>query len=116
MVTATKWISVMALLLAMYGFRSANYFTVVAAFVVCAGAVVVLRQAFGKGQYLWAGAFMLIAVLVNPFVPFSFSHSVLLVFEAASMIVFLMSLWALKSTPRLSIASIADPDLRNEAL
>ena len=56
MVTATKWISVMALLLAMYGFRSANYFTVVAAFVVCAGAVVVLRQAFGKGQYLWAGA------------------------------------------------------------
>ena len=116
MVTGMKWISVVALLLGMYAFRSANYFTVAAAFIVCAGAVVVLGQAVSKGEYLWASAFFSIAVLVNPFIPFSFSHSVLLVFEAASMLVFLISLSALKSTPRLTIASIADPDLRSESL
>lgn len=66
-----KWSSIAALLvLVAASWRSsADYRTVLAALVVCAGAVVVLVQSVGAGKYIWAAAFLAISVLFNPALP-----------------------------------------------
>ena len=51
-----KWVSIVALLLllAMLWRSPSDYRTVLAAFVVWAGAIVVFVQAVGAGNYVWA--------------------------------------------------------------
>jgi hypothetical protein len=53
-----KWVSIAALLLLLamlWRSSSSDYRTVLAAFVVWAGAIVVLVQAVGTGNYVWCG-------------------------------------------------------------
>ena len=105
-----KWGSIAALLiLAALNSRSlADYRTVLAALVVCAGAIVVLVQSIGAGKYIWAAAFLAISVLFNPALPISLPRNTFVMLDLACLVLFAVSLAALKMTPRLSIASITD--------
>ena len=105
-----KWGSIAALLiLATLNSRSlADYRTVLAALVVFAGAIVVLVQSTSRGKYLWATAFLAVGVLFNPALPIMLPRNTFVMLELVSLVLFAVSLAALKRAPRLSIASITD--------
>ena len=113
-----KWSSIAALLvLVAASWRSsADYRTVLAALVVCAGAVVVLVQSAGAGKYIWAAAFLAISVLFNPALPISLPRNIFVMLDLVSLVLFAVSLAALKMTPRLSIPSITDRTPGSESL
>jgi hypothetical protein len=113
-----KWSSIAALLLltAVTWRSSADYRTVLAALVVCAGAIVVLVQSVGAGKYIWAAAFLAISVLFNPALPISLPRNTSVILDLVSLVLFAVSLAALKVTPRLSIASITDRTPGSESL
>ena len=112
-----KWSSIAALLvLAASSWRSsADYRTVLAA-LVCAGAIVVLVQSVGAGKYIWAAAFLAVSVLFNPALPISFPRNTFVMLDLVCLVLFAVSLAALKSTPRLSIPSITDRTPGSESL
>ncbi len=85
---------------------------------VCIGAIVVFVQAARAGKYLWAAVFAVVAVLFNPVLPIApTSNSLLfLVFDAMTVILFIISLQVLKNSPRLSTASITDRTPGSESL
>ncbi|PYX04128.1 MAG: hypothetical protein DMG85_18435 [Acidobacteria bacterium] len=66
-----KWVSIIALFLAVLWRSAADYRTILQ-FVVCAGATFVVLQAARSGKYFWAAAFSGIAALFNPIVQLSF--------------------------------------------
>lgn len=103
-----KWSSIAALLvLAAANWRSpADYRTVLAALVVALGPIVVLVQSVGGGKYIWAAAFLAVSVLFNPALPISFPRNTFVMLDLVCLVLFAVSLAALKSTPRLSIPSI----------
>jgi len=105
-----KWGSIAALLIlvALNSRSLADYRTVLAALVVFAGAIVVLVQSTSRGKYLWATAFLAVGVLFNPVLPIMLPRNTFVMLELTSLVLFALSLAALKRTPRLSIASITD--------
>lgn len=105
-----KWGSIAALLIlvALNSRSLADYRTVLAALVVCAGAIVVLVQSTSRGKYLWATAFLAVGVLFNPVMPIMLPRNTFVMLELVSLVLFAASLAALKRIPRLSIASITD--------
>lgn len=113
-----KWGSIAALLiLAALNSRSlADYRTVLAALVVFAGAIVALLQSTSRGKYLWATAFLAVGVLFNPVLPIMLPRNTFVLAELLSVVLFAVSLAALKMTPRLSIASITDRTPRSPSL
>jgi hypothetical protein len=113
-----KWVSVAALLvlLAVLWRSSADYRTVLAAFVVWAGAIVVFVEAAGAGNYVWAGTFLAVGALFNPVLPIMLPRNLFLGLDLACLVMFLLSLAIWKANPRLSIASTIDPTPRNESL
>ena len=113
-----KWSSIAALLvLAAASWRSsADYRTVLAGLVVCAGAIVVLVQSVGAGKYIWAAAFLAVSVLFNPALPISFPRNTFVMLDLVCLVLFAVSLAALKSTSRLSIPSITDRTPGSESL
>jgi hypothetical protein len=72
-----KWSFIATLLvLAAVNWRSsADYRTVLAALVVCAGAIVVLVQSVGAGKYIWATTSLTVSALFNPAQPISFPRN-----------------------------------------
>ena len=108
--TIMKWGAIAALLiLAALNSRSlADYRTVLAALLVFAGAIVVLVQSTSRGKYLWATAFLAVGVLFNPVLPIMLPRNTFVMLELVSLVLFAVSLAALKTIPRLSIASITD--------
>ena len=87
-----------------------------AAFVVFAGALVVLVQAVNARKYFWAAAFFSLSALFNPMLPVMLSRSMFLLLGVSSLVLFTVSLSALKPAHRLSTSSITDRRRRCESL
>jgi uncharacterized protein DUF6804 len=88
-----KWVSIAALLAAAGMWSHLGAFDVAIRFVVTAGAIVVMSQAFQARQYSIGAAFAAIALLYNPIVPvFDFSGGWQRAVVAASTIPFAASL------------------------
>jgi hypothetical protein len=109
-----KWVCLVALVLALLWRSSAQYATVLQ-FLVCAGAVFVAVQSIVASRYLWAAAFVGVALLFNPVMPIELTRNILIWRNLACLAMFLVSLW-LANKPRLSIASVTDLSPRGEAL
>ncbi len=90
-----KWVSIAALLLLLamlWRSSSSDYRTVLAAFVVWAGAIVVFVQAVGTGNYVWAATFLAAGALFNPVLPIMLPRNVFLWPDLACLAMILVSL------------------------
>jgi hypothetical protein len=100
-----KWISIVGLLLAVFWRSSPNY-QLLLQFVVSAGAVLVIFEAFREEKYLWVIGFVAITMLFNPFQPFEFSSAMLLLLDLSCVTAFAVSLAVLKPKPQPANSSI----------
>jgi hypothetical protein len=64
--TVVKWISLPVLLTASLFARFAGKYEIVLNLLVCAGALVVLQRAVYIREYLWAAAFVDVAIVFSP--------------------------------------------------
>jgi hypothetical protein len=110
-----KWIAIAALLLALFGHPFAQSRQLLQ-FAVLGGAAAVFVQAVRAGKYVWIGLIAAVACIFNPIRPISFSPSVFLFMDAATLVLFMVSLQGLETRPRLSIASITDRTPGSESL
>jgi len=85
-------------------------------FVITAAAVFVLVQAVSFRKYAWAAIFVLVACVFNPVQPIGFSFSALLALQVISATLFGVSLVAVRTSPRMTIASIIQANPRTESL
>ena len=111
-----KWFAIAALLALAVLWRSSDSRTLIAGFVVCAGAIVAMLQATRVRKYGWILAFLAIAVLFNPLVPMVFSRGCFLTLYVGCLATFLLSLGMATPAPRLSMASITDRTPGSESL
>ena len=106
---SVSWVSVIALVPAVFLISSVNY-RITIEFIVCAAAAWILVQAFRARKYEWAAGFLLIALVFNPILPISVSNNHFRWLEIACMGAFLASSLYLKATiPRQEMISIATP-------
>jgi hypothetical protein len=92
-VKAVTWVSIAALLAATGLWSYVTPYEVVVRFIVAAGAVVVMLQAFHVGHYALASALVALALFYNPVAPaFGFSGTWQHAFVLASTAPFLVSL------------------------
>jgi hypothetical protein len=85
-------------------------------FVVTAGAVFLLVQAANLHKYWWVAAFVAVIGLFNPIRPIAFSFGTLMILQIMTAAVFAVSLQILKTSPRLTIASITEANPKTESL
>jgi hypothetical protein len=111
-----KFVSIAALVLAVFFWNWSTNFQTVVQFLVCGAAGLVALQAARAGKYLWAAAFGVIVVLFNPLAPLTFSSSIFVWVDLVCLTMFLASAAYFKTIPRLTIASITDPGPRSESL
>jgi hypothetical protein len=111
-----QWFVIAALLALAVLWRSSDSRTRLAAFVVCAGAVVAMLQATHVRRYGWVLAFLAIAVLFNPLLPMVFSRGAFLTLYVGCLATFLLSLGMAMPAPRLSMASITDRTPESDSL
>lgn len=111
-----KWFAIAALLALAGLWRSSDSRTLVAGFVVCAGAIVAMLQATRVRTYGWVPAFLAIAVLFNPPVPMVFSRGAFLTLYVGCLATFLLSIGMATPAPKLSMASITDRTPGSESL
>ncbi len=100
-----SFLAVAALLAAAIWSPSAG-FRILLELVVCAGAIVIIQQAANSSNYLAGAGFIIIALLFNPLVPVPLSRGMFLWLDVFCIAAFLTSLVAIKTQPRLSIASL----------
>ncbi len=110
-----KWISLFALVGALFFWSPANNYAVFLQFVVCGSASLVAIEAAKSGKHLWTVAFAGLAVLFNPLLTITFSHSAFPWLAAFCCSMFLAALIFVKTAPRLSIASITYPEPRSKS-
>jgi hypothetical protein len=110
-----KWVSIVALLLAVLRLPTGSY-QVLFEVVVCLSGLLVATQAVRAGKYLWAPGFAAIAVLFNPVVPVALARRTFLWLDVVCLMTFLVSLAALKTRPTLSIPSITGRTPGSESL
>lgn len=115
MPTIMKWLSVVALLIALLWRSSVDYRFVIA-FVVTVGAIAVITQAARERKYVWVAVFVTIATLFNPILTGTLPYQVHLWTDVVCLAGFTGSLVALKKKPILSIASITDRTPGSESL
>jgi hypothetical protein len=108
--------SMAALVMAVFFWSWSTNFQTVVQFLVCGAAGLVVVQAVRAGKYLWAAAFLVVAVLFNPLAPVAFSGNVFIWVALICLTMFLASAAYLKTSPRLTIASVTDPGPRSESL
>lgn len=112
-----KWISSVALLLMAVFSGGPQSYNLLFSFLVFMGAVIVLQQAVGAREYLWAAGFVAIALLFNPVVPIPRpTGDLFLLMIFVCLAPFAISLAALKTQPLLSIPSITDRCPGSESL
>ncbi len=111
-----KWFAIAALLALAVLWRSSDSRTLIAGFVVCAGAIVAMLEASRVRKYGWILAFLAIAVLFNPLVPMVFSRGAFLTMYGGCLATFLLSMGMATPAPRLSMASITDRTPGSESL
>lgn len=85
-------------------------------FVVAAGAVFVLVQAVNLRRYWWVAGFSAITFLFNPIRTIELSSGTTVALQILTAAVFAISLQLLKTSPRLTIASITEANPRTESL
>lgn len=94
-----KWVSIVALLLSAFWRSSADY-TVVLQLAVCAGAILVVWEAYRTARYLWAIGFAAIAMLFNPIQPLELSLAKFLWLDLICVVAFACSLAVFKAKSR----------------
>jgi hypothetical protein len=102
-----KWVSIAALFSAILWRPSAGY-ELLLQFAVCVGAILVIGQSYRVDKFRWGIVFIVVALLFNPLAPPAMSRSLFLWLATICLALFATSLFALKTQPRLSIASITD--------
>jgi hypothetical protein len=85
-------------------------------FVVTAGAVFVLVQAVNLRKYWWMATFLAVVCLFNPILPIGYWFGSMLALQALTAVAFALSLPMLRTSPRLTIASITEANPRTESL
>src|SRR5512146_1344531 len=100
-----KWFAIAALLALLLLWRSSDSRTLIAGFVVCAGAIVAMLQAARVRKHGWTAAFVVIAVLFNPLLPLAFSRGIFAALYLGCLATFLLSMKMAAPAPRLSMAS-----------
>ncbi len=113
--TIMKCAAIVALLAGMFWQPSPNLRSYLD-FVVAAGAGFVLVQAIHVRKFWWATAFAVVIVLFNPIQSIAFSFGFMLALQILTAAVFAVSLQLLKTSPRLTIASITEANPRTESL
>ena len=104
-----KWVSIVALLLAVVFWRSAARYQSELEIAVSVASTVVLIQAYQAKKYRWAAGFLGIALLFNPALPvFRFAGLLSLSLVVLAIAPFAISLVALRPHPMLSMPSITD--------
>lgn len=111
-----KCLAAVALIVAVFSWHASADIRVAVQFVVCVGAGLVFVQAISEKKRLWAAGFFGVVILFNPVAPFALSRGIFLWLDAVCLAMFLSSLAFLRSSPRLSVASITDPGPGNESL
>jgi hypothetical protein len=111
-----KLVSIAALVLAAFFWRSSVNFQTVVQFLVCGAAILVLVQAARAGKYWWMAAFLVVAALFNPVAPVPFAGSIFLWVDLLCVSMFLASTAYLQTSPRLTIASVTNPGPGSESL
>lgn len=101
-----KWVSITALLLAVFLPPFASY-QVLLQILVPTGALFVVLQSGRAARYYWAAAFIAVAVLYNPIVPVVLSRSTFILLDLVCVAAFAASLVALKSMAIRPLPSIA---------
>jgi len=113
--TIMKYVAIAALLTVIFWHLPSNprsYFD----FVIAAAAVFVLVQAVQLRKYAWTAAFLLVGCVFNPIQPVAFSFGMLVALQIGAAAVFAVSLVALRTSPRMTIASVIDSNPRTESL
>ena len=112
-----KCVSIAALFLAAAFWASVADYQLVLRFVVSLAAFLVARQALRARKRLWAGGFVVIAVLFNPFVSLiGLSSNLALLVVLGSAVVFGVSLTTLRPQPLFSVPSITGRTPGSESL
>ena len=108
MTTAVKWISLAAslLLAALSWTPRAGTGILLVGFVVFAGLVVTLFQAYARRKFGWIFLLIPLAILCNPAMPVVTTPRMTLVLNLACAVTFAACLLFLHSVPRMTIASI----------
>jgi hypothetical protein len=99
-------VSIAALAVALFMTANASY-QVLLQFLVCgSAALLVLHAVRAEAQYLWAGAFCVVAVLFNPILPIALPSRVFFLLDLVCLVLFLVYYSACKAKPRLSMALV----------
>ena len=88
--TVGKSIAVAALLMALRWQHSASW-RFPLGLIICFGALLAVVQSYRKDKFRWGIAFLVIAVLFNPFAPIAVSGIVFLIIDLASVMIFVLS-------------------------
>jgi hypothetical protein len=112
---AMKWVSITALVTALFWWPSPSH-EILLQFVVCMGALLVVVQAPRAGKYFWGAGFLAIAILFNPVVPVALSRNMFLCLDVVCLATFMTALVAVKPKPLLSIPGIINPNRRSYSL
>jgi hypothetical protein len=113
--TIMKYVALMALLAGILWHLPAGQ-RIYLDFAIAAGAAFVLVQAVYLRKYVWAAAFVAVACAFNPVWPFAFSPVVLVAVGMTSMLLFAVSLYLLRTRPRMTIPSIIEANPGSESL
>lgn len=112
-----KWASIATLLAALLFWPATVNYQTALSVVVCAGAVVVLLQAYRAQRYRLAAGFLCIAVIFNPALRvFQLAGILSLYLVVVAIAPFAISLVALHPKRLLSIPSITDRTPGSQAL
>ena len=113
--TIMKYVAIATLLAGLF-WKFVPHARIYLDFVVAAGAVFVLVQAVNLRKYWWVTGFSAIILLFNPIRPIELSFATTVVLQMLTAAVFAVSLQLLKTSPRLTIASITEANPRTESL
>src|SRR5437016_7690402 len=106
--TIIKYVAIATLLVGMFWWRIPGNLRTYLDFAITAGAVFVLVQALNLRKYWWVAAFVGITCLFNPIQPVGFSFETLVALQIMSAALFAVSLQLLRTSPRMTIASITE--------
>ena len=118
-IAITKYISIALLLAAGFFGREGYEYRILLNSAISLGAIVVAGQAIESKKTYWAVAFSAVALVFNPMVPAFSSNGTgypFIIAISISVLIFTMSVWALKSPTLLSIPSITDRNPGSESL
>ena len=113
--TLMKYLAIVTLLAGIFWIQSPNLRSYLD-FVIVAGAAFVFVQAINLHKYWWTAAFVAIVCLFNPVWPINFSFETRVGLQIVTAAVFAVSLQLLKTSPRLTIASITETNARTKSL